>query len=63
MDYSIETPVGIFNSFAEAEEAGCPIACAVFVLCDRPASVVMPHPVLTAVPACERCADKCRQLA
>lgn len=63
MNYTIETPGGIFNSFSEAEQAGYPIACKVFALCENAASEAISHPILTAVPACQRCADKCRQLA
>lgn len=32
--------------------------CRVFLLCTNAASTTLPHPILGAVPACKRCADK-----
>lgn len=32
--------------------------CMWFALCDRPAVVTEPHPVLGDVPICQRCLDK-----
>lgn len=34
------------------------VACQSFALCDRAAEGAYPHPVLTAVLSCKRCADR-----
>lgn len=36
--------------------------CEWFALCDRPATVLVPHPVLGQVPTCDRCADRVARL-
>lgn len=51
----IETPAGTFGSLTEAAEHGYPIACQWFAKCDHQATVMEPHPILGAVPTCERC--------
>lgn len=58
IDFQIDTPAGTFTSFTEAAAAGYPIACEAFALCTNAATVALPHPVLTAVPSCDRCAAK-----
>lgn len=52
----IETPAGTVGSPVEAADAGYPIACQAFALCENVATTILPHPILTAVLACERCA-------
>lgn len=37
---------------------GDPIPCVLFLLCTNDATVLLPHPILDATPACERCAVK-----
>lgn len=34
------------------------VMCAAFATCDRVASQLVPHPVLTYVAACDRCAER-----
>ena len=34
------------------------MTCKWFLRCDNPATGIMPHPVLGAVPICQSCADK-----
>lgn len=36
----------------------CGEVCEWFLLCDRPATTVMAHPILVEVPICDRCRDK-----
>jgi hypothetical protein len=47
--------------FAEPVKVA-PDACQWFALCDNPAVTTEPHPVLGAVPICQRCADKVARL-
>ena len=61
--YEVETPAGTFPSFAEAAEAGYPVACGYFALCENAAEGAIPHPVLDAVPACRRCIDRYEAMA
>ena len=57
MRYEIQLPNGTtVSSFTEAAEAGFPIACEWFAGCTNAATHAEPHPVLTAVPTCDRCA-------
>lgn len=57
--YTVDLPDGrSVESFTAAAEAGYPFACEWFALCENPADVALPHPVLTAVPTCNRCAAR-----
>lgn len=58
MAVSFETPAGTFDSPQACTDAGYPLACQAFALCDRAATVVLRHPALTAVLACDRCAER-----
>ena len=37
--------------------------CQVFLLCGRPATTAIPHPVLKLVPACKKCAEWYHKMA
>jgi hypothetical protein len=37
--------------------------CQWFLLCTNPATSTMPHPILGAVPICQRCTDKVEALS
>lgn len=52
-----------YPSFEAARDAGYPFACEAFALCENAATVALRHPVLTAVPACDRCAEKIARLS
>jgi hypothetical protein len=39
-----------------------PVACTWFALCENVAVTTEPHPVLGAVPICQRCLDKVQRL-
>lgn len=51
----IETPDGTFGSLAEAADHGYTFTCEWFARCQRNATTLEPHPVLGAVPTCDRC--------
>lgn len=37
---------------------GDPVHCVMFALCENTATLMLPHPILDATPACQRCADR-----
>lgn len=40
-----------------------PFACEQYALCENDAAYLVPHPVLGAVPTCERCAERVEALS
>ncbi len=38
------------------------VECSWWALCERPAAVRLPHPILGPVPTCQECADKLERL-
>jgi hypothetical protein len=38
------------------------VTCSWFLLCENPATMTKPHPVLGPVPICDRCAAKLREI-
>lgn len=52
-----------FPSFTAAADAGFPVSCQWFARCENAADVALSHPVLDAVPTCNRCAAKVEALA
>lgn len=64
LSITVETPDGqVFDSFTAAAEAGHPFNCEAFARCENAADTAISHPILDAVPACRRCADKLAALA
>lgn len=60
----VEGPDGVsYPSFAAIAEAGYPVRCQQWATCTNAATVALKHPVLTAVPTCDRCARKVAELS
>lgn len=60
----IDLPNGeTVDGFRAAAAAGYPCRCEQFAACTNAATVVLAHPVLGAVPTCDRCAARVAELA